>query len=146
MPPFIAFAVFAIIVIFKSLILAFNIGGMGEGNIRAFMACFYYFGLLYFMVALLTQYLIIVPVWNAVVSKSITAKFITAIIIGLVCAIFSVAIAYIIWDPADGRGKLTGLFTLMTIIQLAYWALNFLVMALIGGKPQKVAKIKEESE
>jgi hypothetical protein len=146
LPPFAAFIMFGIIVVFKSLIAPFDTGDMGVGDLHSFMACFYYMGPLYFVVALLTQGLIIVPIYKAAYFGTATARLTSFLTIGVVCALAAGGVAYLIWDPASGTTKLIGLTFIMTVIQLVYWTINLFVMLLIGTKARNADMVTEESD
>jgi len=108
---------------------------MGKGNLHAFMACFYYCWPLYFITALLTQYVIVLPIWEAAHSWSMVGKDAAVTATALLCAIFAGGIAYIIWDKQTGIYQLAGMAILMLLIQLTYWVINFFMLGLIvGGK------------
>ncbi|GAA3983936.1 hypothetical protein [Mucilaginibacter dorajii] len=134
LPVIIAFMGFALFVIVSDFTRAMQIGDMGEGNIHAFMACFYYCWPLYFVVAILTQWIIIKPVWNAIVLHSALGALTTFIIVAVVCALAAGGVAYFIWDENAGYDNLTWLATIMLFIQLAYWGVNFFIMFLVTGK------------
>lgn len=140
LPPLIAFMGFAAFVIVSALGRTMQLSDMGEGNVHAFMACFYYCWPLYFIVAILTQWIIIVPVWEAFVLRSATAALVTFIMVAIVCAGAAGGVAYAIWDEQSGYGNLTGLTTIMLLIQLAYWAVNFFIMFLVTGKTVTLKK------
>jgi len=135
LPPFAGFVVFAVIVLLQSIVFPIHLGDMGKGNLHAFMACFYYCWPLYFITALLTQYVIVLPIWEAAHSWSMVGKDAAVTATALVCAIFAGGIAYFIWDKQTGIYHLAGMVILMLVIQLTYWVINFFMLGLIvGGK------------
>jgi len=144
LPPFVAFAVFAVMVVLQSFVHPMHLGDMGQGNMHAFKACFYYCWPLYFIVALLTQGLIIVPVWEGSDGKrSALGKFNVFIFTCLVCLIFALGIAYIIWDRSTSHWHLVALAWDMYCIQIAYWAMNFFVLLLFGVKLNSEPKTEQ---
>jgi fumarate reductase subunit D len=138
LPPFAGFVVFAVIVLLQSIVFPIHLGDMGKGNLHAFMACFYYCWPLYFITALLTQGLIVLPIWEAAHSWSMVWKDATVTAAALICALFAGAIAYIIWDQQTGFLHLADMAILMLLIQLAYWIINFFVLSFITGHPIKL--------
>jgi hypothetical protein len=135
LPPFAGFVVFAVIVLLQSIVFPIHLGDMGKGNLHAFMACFYYCWPLYFITALLTQYVIVLPIWEAAHSWSMVGKDAAVTVTALLCALFASGIAYIIWDEQTGIHHLAGMAILMLLIQLTYWVINFFMLGLIvGGK------------
>ena len=135
LPPFAGFVVFAVIVLLQSIIFPIHLGDMGQGSLHGFMACFYYCWPLYFITALLTQYVIVLPIWEAAHSWSIVGKDAAVTGVCVLCGFFAGVIAYIIWDKQTGWLHLADMAVLMLLIQLAYWIINFFMLGLIvGGK------------
>jgi hypothetical protein len=135
LPPFAGFVVFAVIVLLQSVMFPIHLADMGKGNLHAFIACFYYCWPLYCITAILTQYVIVLPIWEAAHSWPMVGKDAAVTATGLICAVFAAAIAYIIWDKQTGVYHLAGMAILMLMIQLAYWVINFFMLGLIvGGK------------
>ena len=147
LPPFAGFVVFAVIVLLQSIVFPIHLGDMGKGNLHAFMACFYYCWPLYFISALLTQYVIVLPIWEAAHSWSMVGKDAAVTATALLCALFAGGIAYIIWDKQTGIYHLASMAILMLLIQLAYWVINFFMLGLIvGGKIKLKPKAKPVTE
>ena len=147
LPPFAGFVVFAVIVLLQSLVFPIHLSDMGKGSLHAFMACFYYCWPLYFITALLTQYVIVLPIWEAAHSWSMVGKDAAITGTALICALFAIGIAYIIWDKQTGWLHLADMAVLMLLIQLAYWVINFFMLGLIvGGKIKLKPKAKPDTE
>jgi hypothetical protein len=147
LPPFAGFVVFAVIVLLQSLVFPIHLGDMGQGSLHAFMACFYYCWPLYFITALLTQYVIVLPIWKAAQSWPMVGKDAVVTATALTCTLFAGGIAYIIWDRQTGWLHLADMAILMLLIQLAYWIINFFMLGLIvGGKIKLKSKPKPATE
>ena len=140
LPPLIAFMIFAAVVMIGALNLALHIGDMGQGDIHSFIACFYYCWPLYVIAAILTQWIIIVPIWNAYMLRSASSAISTLFIVAVICALFATGTAYIIWDQQLGTGRFINLIIIMLMIQLAYWVVNFSMLFLINDKVINVPK------
>ena len=110
------------------------------------MAYFRYFMPLLFIVAILTQLLIVVPVWDRVFLRSNTGKFISLLILCLICLLFAAGISYAIWDKASGEWHLIKVFLFMTAVQLIYWFVNLVVVYLLAKKPEPTAEPIETAE
>ena len=143
-PPFVSFVVFGIIVLLQSFFFPIHLGDMGKGTLHAFMACFYYFWPLYFITALLTQWVIALSIWDYVEHRSTIAKDVAVIIICTVCGIFAAGIAYIIWDKHSGPLHLAWLFSMMLMIQLIYWILNAFAMLLLERKGEQIQRLEKK--
>jgi len=145
-PPLVAFVVFGIIVLLQSMFFPISVGDMSKGNLHAFMACFYYFWPLYFIIALLTQGLIVVPVWKFVESRSAITKDAAVIIVCFIYAAIAVGVAYLIWDKPTGHLHFAWLAVMMLMIQLIYWIVNFFVMLLLEDKVKVKLRKEKTSE
>lgn len=147
LPPFAGFVVFAVIVLLQSLVFPIHLGDMGKGNLHAFMACFYYCWPLYFITALLTQWVVVLPLWEAAHSWSMIGKDAAVTATALLCTLFAGGIAYVIWDKQSGWLHFVDMAVLMLLIQLAYWVINFFMLGLIvGGKIKIKHKAKPATE
>ena len=107
---------------------------MGEGNLLAFMAYYRYLLPLLFTVSVLTQLLIIIPIWRNVINKSATGKIWVAVCLVVVCLLFAAGMSYAIWDKHDGVHHLLMLFSFMTAVQLVYWVINLFILRLLSLK------------
>jgi len=145
-PPLVGFVVFGIIVLLQSMFFPITVGDMSKGNLHAFMACFYYFWPLYFVIALLTQGLIVVPIWRFVETRSAIAKDTAVISVCLLYALIAVGVAYLIWDKQTGYLHFAWLATMMLMIQLIYWIVNFFVMLLLEDKVKVKPRKEKTSE
>lgn len=143
LPPFIGFGAYFLVVRFSSVYFTLRIDKLGEGTIESFMAYFRYFLPLLFTVAVLTQYLIVVPVWDRMFLKSGRGKLISSLILCFICLLFAAFISYCIWDRQSSRWHVVKVCAFMTAVQLVYWTVNLLVLYFLTKKPEPVA---EESE
>jgi hypothetical protein len=116
---------------------------MGEGTITAFMAYYRYFLPLLFTVAVLTQLLMVVPIWDRVFLKSGTGKFVSLLILCLICILFAAGISYAIWDKQSGVNHVIQVGLFMTAVQLVYWTVNLFVLYLLTKKPERAAEATE---
>jgi hypothetical protein len=146
LPPFIGFAVYFLTIRYSSVYFTLRIDEMGEGTIEAFMAYFRYFLPLLFTVAVLTQLLIVVPVWDRVFLKSKRGKLTSLLILIIICLIFAAGISYPIWDTASGEWHLVKVFLFMTAVQLLYWAVNLFVLYFLTAKPEPARETPDAAE
>jgi len=143
-PPFVAFVVFGIIVVLDSFVHTMHLGDMGKGTLHAFMACYYYMWPLYFLTALLTQWVVTLSVWDSVRHWRIMGKDAIVALSCLVCGSFAGGIAYAIWDKQTGRLHLVWLAFIMLMIQLAYWIMNVFVLMLFDEGKIKLPHLPEK--
>ena len=145
LPPFIGFGAYFLAVRYSSVYFALQIDKLGEGTVESFMAYFKYFMPLLFVVAVLTQHLIVVPIWDRIFLKSSRGKLISLLVLCLICLIFAAFISYCIWDRQSGRWHLVKVCTFMTVVQLVYWAVNLVVLYFLDPKPEVLADETEQS-
>ncbi|HTI59449.1 hypothetical protein [Mucilaginibacter sp.] len=143
LPPLIGFTVLFIAVRYSSEYYTLRTDEMGEGTVRSFMAYYRFFWPLLFVVGLLTQFLIIVPVWYKVKIKGIGAKLAAFFILCFICLLFAFGISYIIWEQRSGYYHLLKLIIFMTSIQIVYWVMNILVMSLLNVRLDQDAEKKD---
>jgi len=132
MPPLIGFTAFFVAVRYGSQYDTLRFDEMGEGTLRSFMAYYRYFWPLLFIIGLITQVLIVVPVWYRVKAKPAGPKMLAFLILCVICLLFAIGISYIIWEKQSGWHHLIKLCIFMTGIQLIYWMMNILTMALLN--------------
>lgn len=145
LPPFIGFGAYFLAVRYSSVYFALQIDKLGEGTIESFMAYFKYFMPLLFVVAVLTQHLIVVPIWDRVFLKSNRGKLISVLILCLICLLFAAFISYCIWDRQSSRWHVVKVCAFMTCVQLVYWTVNLVVLYFLDPKPQTGAEEAEQS-
>lgn len=146
LPPFIGFAAYFVAVRYSSVYFTLRIDKLGEGTIESFMAYFKYFMPLLLVVAILTQYLIVVPVWGRVFLRSNVGKFITLLILCLICLLFAAFISYCIWDRQSGREHVIKVCAFMTAVQLVYWTVNLFVLYFLNRKSEQAKEPVSTSE
>jgi quinol-cytochrome oxidoreductase complex cytochrome b subunit len=141
LPPLIAFLVFAVIIKYNPIHHSFEgLSDIGDGSAAGLITYYKIFAPFQFLIAALTQYLIILPLWDRILERHIRAVG-TFIGILLVCIIAAGGLAYVIWDKAIGTTHLIHIGLFMTGVQLFYWLINFLVMFLMDWKTFKLGNV-----
>jgi len=143
LPPFIGFSLYFIAVRYSPYYFNLKPDEMGDGNLQSFMSYYRYCVPLLFVVGLLTQLLIFVPVWDKVITRSASAKWLSFLILCFICLIFAAAIAYAMWDTYSGK-HLFKLWVFMAGVQITYWLMNIVLMYLIDAWLYRPAKIEPE--
>ncbi|MDP9077527.1 MAG: hypothetical protein M3O71_08915 [Bacteroidota bacterium] len=134
LPPFIGIFIYFVAIRYSSLYFTLQIDKMGVGNLTSFMAFYRYTLPLLFLVAVLTQYVVIAPVWNGMEKKTIADKINVIIDLCFICLVFALGISYAIWEPQRGISNLVKLVGFMTAVQLGYWFINLLVLYLFEDR------------
>ena len=134
LPPFIGFFIYFVAIRYSTLYFTLQIDKMGVGNLTSFMAFYRYALPLLFLVAVLTQYVVIAPVWNGMEEKTIADKINVINDLCFICLVFALGISYAIWEPQRGIHNLVKLVGFMTAVQLGYWFINLLVLYLFEDR------------
>jgi NhaP-type Na+/H+ or K+/H+ antiporter len=143
LPPFIGCAGYFLAVRYSGVYFQLQIGDMGGGNLQAFMAYYRYFLPLLFVVAVLTQGLSVVPIWNRTISyqKNIS-KLLDLVGLIFVCVLFAGGISYMI---SETHRQFIHLTVFMTAIQMAYWLVDMMILYLLSLK-KKTTHVASASE
>jgi hypothetical protein len=142
-PPFIGFSLYFIAVRYSPYYFTLKPDEMGDGKLQSFMSYYRYCVPLLFVVGLLTQLLIFVPVWDKVVTRSVSAKWLSFLTLCFICLVLAGAIAYAMWDTYSVK-HLIKLSIFMTGVQITYWVMNIVLMYMIDLWLYKPAKIAPE--
>jgi hypothetical protein len=146
LPPLIAFMVFLVVVKFNMAHHSLALSNISDGNIYSLMAYYKLFAPLLFVVALLTQLLVIVPLRNKLLLMPGRAYVITFFAVAIICLVFSTGVSYTIWDQEQGIAPFERFIGYFTIIQLNYWAITFLMLYLLDIKTIHKTKTPEKTE
>jgi hypothetical protein len=136
LPPFVGFALYFLAIRYSPEYFSLSIGEIGQGDLVAFMAYYRYALPLLFVIAVLTQLLIVKPIWDRVKIKPTAAKIRTTIIVIFICLVFAWLISYPISDPALGKMHFYKLFGFFTVVQLLYWLINVFILYLVDRAPK----------
>jgi len=128
LPPLAAFLVFWVLIRFGPL--AKHIGGLpdiGNETLYGLMDYFKLFTPLLFVTAVLTQLLIIIPLWRKILSRAHRLMNIL-IFVCVITTVLSGMLSYLIWDKATGVSHLFVIFLFMAAVQAFYWLIDFGVL------------------
>jgi hypothetical protein len=120
-PPSAAFIVFAVVIKLDSFNRSFSFGQISDGTIHSLMAYFYFFWPLLLVDALLTQIVMVVPVWNRLKNGSALGRAIAISVLVTVCILFSLGVSIIMWGSFNQFGHWFRSFIVMNCVQLIYW-------------------------
>jgi len=129
LPTFILFSIFARITALDNLHRNLP-GGVTEITLSALMFYFSYFAPLLFVILILTQYLIIMPLWRRFTNSysTVAQMFIIVLVAVFLPAFF---MSYVIWDKALGNISLLRSVATLFSVQIIYWVLNLFILYLI---------------
>ncbi len=146
LPPFIGIAGYFIAVRYSGEYFQLRIDEMGEGTVKSFMAYYRYFLPLLFVVAVLTQAVVVLPIWNkARQYQKVMSKALDLVSLVFICLIFAAGISYLITDPKQHNfSHFENVTWFMTAVQLGYWMIDLLLLYLLSPKKAKPAAETEE--
>lgn len=142
LPPLIGIAGYFIAVRYSGVYFQLRIDEMGEGTVKSFMAYYRYFMPLLLVVAVLTQAVIVVPIWNKVRNyQKFSSKLLDLVSLIYICLLFAAGISYLISDPAHNFHHFINVGLFMTAVQLVYWMIDLLLLYLLS--PEKAGVVAE---
>jgi hypothetical protein len=145
LPPLFSFWLFAAFIKFTPFFHYVDTKAIGDDSVYGLIAYYKIFALGQILIALLTQYLIVMPLWRKILAKPKAAITIFSLMF-LTCLLFAFALAYIMWDPATKIGHLLDIGFFMTGVQLFYWIFNFLLLYLLDWKAFRKAPEPAETD
>jgi hypothetical protein len=146
LPPLFAFWAFAVFVKFTpDFHRVHGLENLGDYTVPGLIAYYKIFAPGQILIAILTQWLIVMPLWKKILVKHHAAVPVFLSIL-LVCVIAAFGLAYIIWDPAITKSHFVKIGVFMTGVQVFYWVLNFLLLYLLDFKAFRKAEPEAEIE
>ncbi|GAA4085712.1 hypothetical protein [Mucilaginibacter panaciglaebae] len=145
LPPLVAFWLFAGFIKFTTFFHYVDIKHIGEDSVYGLIAYYKIFAPGQILIAVLTQFLIVMPLWNKVLAKPKSAINLFGVMF-LVCLVLAFGLAYIIWDPLTKVNHLLEIGFFMMGVQLFYWIINFLLLCLLDWKLLKTTKPEPQVE
>lgn len=147
LPPFVGIAVYFVAVRYSGVYFNLRTDEMGEGTVKSFMAYYRYFMPLLFLVALLTQAVMVLPMWNkARQYQKFSSKLADMIGLVYICQLFSAGISYLITDQANDFHHFVHVSLFMTFVQLGYWMIDLLLLYLLSPKKEVPVTETEKEE
>lgn len=147
LPPLIGIAGYFIAVRYSGVYFQLSTDEMGEGTVQSFMAYYRYFLPLLFVVAVLTQAVIVLPIWNKARNyQKFSSKLLDLVSLVYICLILAGGIGYVISDPKHNFHHFVSVALFMTAVQVGYWLIDLLILYLLSPKLIEVKANEEESE
>lgn len=146
LPPLFAFWTFALFVKYTPSFHEVNgLDDLGDYTLQGLIAYYKIFAPGQILIAIITQWLIMMPLWKKILAnhKAAVPIFIGVI---LVCIVAAYGLAYIIWDPATQLSSYIKIGLFMTGVQVFYWTVNFLSLYLLDYKAFKRPAPSTETE
>lgn len=115
-----------------------------EISLTSLMYYFWQLGWLIYPILFLTQYVVVLPIWNNLNKKPLRATLFTLLWVSIASLVLAVGISYIIWDKALGTGSFFDSIKALFGVQVAYWLVNILILFIIDSIAQKAKEEKKE--
>ena len=139
LPPFVGFLVYFLAVRYSPVYFNLRIDEIGMGNLESFIAFYRYSLPLLFVVAILTQILIVIPIHRFLHGAKILLQLAVSFDMFLICLLFATSISYAIWDTTTGKNHLYKLIAFMTAVQFIYWLINLVILNLLNPRTPKTS-------
>ena len=140
LPPVFSFWSFAVFIKFIPVFHYVNAAvSAGDDSVYGLISYYKIFAPFQIGIAILTQWLIVMPIWDKIIQKPTRAAVIFLIIV-LICLLGAFGIGYTIWDKTTSIKRLTDTCLFMAAVQLFYWIMNFLMLTIIDWKTLKPKK------
>lgn len=116
-----------------------------EISLNSLMYYFWQLGWLIYPILFLTQYVVVLPIWDNLSSKPIRATLFTLLWVSLASLLLAVGVSYIIWDKTLGTESLYDSIKTLFSVQAVYWLVNILILFIIDLIIQKTKRKEKET-
>lgn len=121
-------------------------GQLTEISLNSLMYYFRYSAPVLCVILLLTQYVIIIPIWNSLNAKLWKAVVFTLIWVLLATALLSAGVSYVVWDQSLGSSTLNSSIKTLFAIQALYWLVNIIILLIIDVIAGQLAAARAKKE
>ena len=115
-----------------------------EVSLTSLMYYFRYTSPYLYIILFLTQYVVVLPIWDRLNSRIFRAVFITLLWVLSASLLMAVGVSYAIWDKTLGTDSLYRSIGALFGVQGMYWLINILLLFIIDFIAQKAKKEKIE--
>lgn len=98
-----------------------------------------------YVILLLTQYVVALPIWHKLNSQLFRAIYVTLLWVLSASLLLSVGVSYAIWDTTLGTDSLYRSIGALFGVQGIYWLINILLLFIINLATQKTKKEEKEA-
>ncbi len=115
-----------------------------EISLTSLMYYFRYSSPYLYIILFLTQYVIILPIWNSVNGAPLRAAVFTLLWVLIASIVLAAGVSYVIWDRTLGVDSLYDSIKALFGVQAVYWVVNILILFIIDFIYAKIKKPQEE--
>lgn len=119
-------------------------GQLTEISLNSLMYYFRYTSPYLYIILFLTQYVVVIPIWDKLNSRLLRAAFVTLLWVLSASLLLAVGVSYAIWDKALGTDSLYRSIGALFGVQGMYWLINIALLFIIDLIAQKNKKKEKE--
>lgn len=119
-------------------------GQLTEISLTSLMYYFRYTSPYLYIILFLTQYVVILPIWDKLNARLFRAAFITLLWVVSASLLLAVGVSYAIWDKTLGTDSLCRSVGALFGVQGMYWLINIALLFVIDLIAQKNKKEEKE--
>lgn len=116
-----------------------------EISLTSLMYYFWRLGIILYPILFLTQYVVVLPIWDKLNARLFRAIFITLLWVLSASLLLSTGVSYAIWDKSLGTDSLYRSMGALFGVQGMYWLINILLLFIIDFIAQKTKKEEKEA-
>ena len=98
-----------------------------------------------YIILFLTQYVIVLPIWDGMSNRLLKASLFTLLWVLLASLLLAIGISYAIWDKTLGTQSLYRSIKILFGVQSIYWLVNLLILFVIEFIILKTKKEEKEA-
>jgi uncharacterized BrkB/YihY/UPF0761 family membrane protein len=115
-----------------------------EVSLTSLMYYFRYTSPYLYIILFLTQYVVVLPIWDKLNSRLFRAAFITLLWVLSASLLMAVGVSYVVWDKTLGTDSLYRSIGALFGVQGMYWLINIALLFIIDLIAQKNKKEQKE--
>jgi hypothetical protein len=122
-----------------------QIAELTEISLTSLMYYFWRLGIIIYPILFLTQYVVVLPIWDRLNARLLRAAFITLLWVLSASLLMAVGVSYAIWDKTLGTDSLYRSIGALFGVQGMYWLINIALLFVIDLIAQKNKKEEKEA-
>lgn len=115
-----------------------------EISLTSLMYYYWRLGIIIYPILFLTQYVIVLPIWDKLNTRLVRAAFITLLWVLSASLLLAIGVSYVIWDTTLGTDSLYRSIGALFGVQGMYWLINVALLFVIDFIAQKNKKEEKQ--
>jgi|GEM_PF-579246 len=116
-----------------------------EISLTSLMYYFWQLGWIIYPILFLTQYVVVLPIWDRLNARLLRAVFITLLWVLSASLLLAAGVSYAIWDATTSTDSLCRSIGALFGVQGMYWLINVLLLFIIDLIIQKTKKEEKQA-